>query len=96
MLTEHEKHVLRDEVAQMEYKSFPNGSAYYQQTLENGVHHTSIGDVKVELRYNRCYKVTFPYGVREVRLIWDDEPSGSGVNYGACYCSRNQVLVDLL
>lgn len=106
-LPNHIKKVLRDEVAQWEEESFPNGSSYRRQVLPiSAVQYarqdnemlsvqTSIGLLRIDARYNDGYHVHHVDTGVVYFVSFARCSIGPGADFGMYFCTRDQALSDL-
>lgn len=91
-MTEQQKARLR-QIAQWEYTSFPNGSAYEIQVLPHVQHDDVIVDASSI--HGNNYLVTFA-GCEPMYVSRNCRSVGSGTDLEAHFCSRNQALIALM
>ena len=85
-----------------EFMSFPNGSAYHRETLPSGVYNDVGGfyAIRIARQYKNCWVVKFWETMEceeeTVNVSFAMESAGGGVDYGAHYCTRDQVISALV
>jgi len=79
------------EVMVTKYESFPNGSSYDKETLPTG----EFDGFSIESVYNHGYVIIWDDG-SECMVSFNRTSVGPGADFGIYFCTRDQVLVDLL